>query len=432
MKTLPSVIDPSYVTTMNAMPSEDSYVIKYRPLSGAKGSNKIEFSSTRSPDCVIDLSATQLSISFKVLLADGKNVPAVIPASEGVEAQYLGTVSDMLGSYFTSMSVSLNNTLLYQNSHQNYLSYVVNLVNYSQDYRKSVLYGSGWGEYGADNVGSSEGAAFKTSASRISESRECHLIGKLNSPLFMQHKMAPCNVELGLSLIQSAPELFLITNLKSALKLELQSAELHVRYIRLKSSLLSPLQEALNKSAYKISFARTEVRSYTIPIGFSSFTQHNVHYGPIPSKLIAFMVPTKNYKGSFLTSPFKFSHANLNSFCFMYNNTEIPLNKISFNMKEGRAEELFDHVNRQLGVSTSPTTTPSFTYENFTQDFFMLAQLLNIDVTSSASTFPGTMGTLGISLGFQDNLTESITLVLISQFANSVISIAPDGGVVVS
>jgi len=416
MGKLPPVIDPAHDQIATSVPTEQSFIVKLRPQSSVTGSNKVDFSTNKNPNCCIDTSATQLSVRFRIIQKDGSAFTVL------EKDKYVGTINNILGSFFNSMTISINSQQIYQTNNQHLLDYFSTILNYSSEYRQNVLYSSGWDEESGVDVGKVGSAALKNNCERVALSKEVYCIGKIKAAFFQQGKFLPINTQLSLSLVQSPNDLFLLTNVADV-RVELLDCELHLRYVKLTSPVLSALQSALDTTPYLIPLKRTEIRTFTLSSGLSSYTAHNLHLGKIPNLVYFCMIPTSSFKGEIASSTYAFSHANLNNFKFFYNDVVLP--GIKFNMEKKDSIELFNYVSNQLNLQVNGQT-PGFSHLKFANNFFIVAQSLSSDVSVSALSSPGSVGTLGLELGFSTALTASHTLVLVSQFEKSCIKIDKD------
>jgi len=413
---IPDIISPSYNVSAVLPTPEDSYIVKYRPLSSPKNANKIDFETNVNETCAIDPNGVLLFVKFKVVDTEDKPLPAV-PAGK-----FLGCISDGLNGLFSNVTVSLNNYQVSNSSDHHLSSYLINLFNYPSEFRKTALVPAGWQEYSEDEVGTSTASAFTTMQTRLGASAE------VNAPLFLCQKFIPPGVKLGLNLVKSATDLFLVTSLAKT-KVQIIESWLQVRYVRIGPQLLSSLQSAMLKTPYLISYVKQDVRSFTIPATFKNYSEMNLYYGKLPSRIIAFFVPTTRLKGSAEKSCYKFTHANLNGFNWIYNDSTLPHEPIPFDMATGKAEELYYHTLSQLNMTAPPYTTSSLSYESYCKDFFFLACNFQRDQSYTHATKPNNGGFIGINLSFSKALTENCSLVLYAEYANTAISISPDGSV---
>jgi hypothetical protein len=419
---LPNSIRPDYLPNLHSG-SENSYVVRYRPLSSLTNATRVDFLTNKSNDC-IDLSATQMAVKFKLVKDDGSDLDPV------VSPNYLGTVNNMRGSLFSSLTVSINSQIVTQCQSQPYLEYFCSILNNTLDYRETALMSNGFYEEGTTT--GAKGKFFSKFSSAVQTSKVVNVIGKINSPLFNQkYKLLPAGLELGVQLLKALDDQFIVTDMVEKPRIELLECELIIRYIKTPQNVTHALQEALNKQAYKIPITKIEFRALTIPANVSTFSAQNLFINDIPSRIIATFIKTKDYKGDFKTSIFEFNHFNLKRYSFTYNNVAVPTTPINFNCKTGDTNALFHHVNSQLGVLDAGAT-PALKHSEFMGSLFLLCQSFTSDIAISSNTMPFSRGVLAADFDFDDSISESVTLLMMCEFRNAVINLEPDGSVVQS
>lgn len=419
---LPNSCRPDYLPNLLAG-AESSYVVRYRPLSTLTNATRVDFLTNKSTDC-IDLSGTQLAVKFRLVKEDGTDLDPVATPT------FLGTVNNMRGSLFSSLTVTLGSQIITQCQSQPYLEYFCSILNNTVDYRETVLVSNGFFEEG--NTTGSGGKFFSKFSDSVQNSKIVNLIGKINSPLFNQkHKLLPCGLELGLQFLKSSEEQFIITNADDKPRIELLECELLIRYIKTPQNITHALQDALNKTAYKIPITKIEFRALTIPANVSTFNAPNLFINEIPTRIIATFIKTKDYKGNFESSIFAFNHFNLKRYSFSYNNVAVPTSPIKFNCKSGDCYALYHHVNSQLGVLDAGAT-PALKYTEFMGSLFFLCQSFTSDISISSLTTPFARGVMSAEFDFEDTLTDSITLLLMCEYKNAVVNLEPGGTVITS
>lgn len=415
---IPSQINPDY-RTFGDIP-EMSIVTQIRPISLISGKNQVQFVLPKMSEHAIDLRSTRLGIEFDVTKIDGT---AVTVAAE----KYLSTINSQLSSFFQQISISLNNEHVTTCTNNHILSFLMQHLNYTKDYRKSILYTGGYEEAGAGEEGDGASASSLALAVRIAKGRKNKLVGKIEHPFFKAQKLLPPNTELSLTLTQGSDDLFLMTDIADKCKVNLIDCYLLVRLIKLDNSLLNSFQEALNKSAYILPYKHTTIKTYNIAKGESGFSAFNIHYGVVPSRIICLMISTSSYLGSLKTTPLAFKGFNLNSHSLCYNGVNLPLIKVNYDAA-GDCTQLFEYINNELKLNEN-NITPLLEYNKFSKDFFILAQNLIDNTSVSNSTLPYTNGSVSIELKFSKSLTENVTLLILSEFGRAYVTIDKNSSV---
>jgi hypothetical protein len=391
---LPQQIDPTFKYVGDS--PENSIITEIRPLSLSNNSNVLQFLVPKIPDACID------------------------PATGG---KYLSTINSQLDSLFSGMSISINGEQILTTGSNHILSFFMKQLNFSSEYRKSVLYSGHYIESAAATEGEPTGSSFQKLATLIKDSAKVRVAGKLPHPFFQSPKFLPPGTELGITLTQTSPEIFLMTDVEDKLKVVINDCWLMVRLVKLEPNLQVAFNEI--KSPFIYPFKHTVLKSFTLATGISSFTLHNAFYGNLPSRIFALQIATDAYLGNLTKSPFSFGSNKLTDFNLNYNGINIPLEKCKFEMP-GNGELLFEHLNNVLKLN-SHQITPSYTYEKFISDGFFLSENLINDVAASSSTQPFVSGSVSVELVLKEALKANVTLLLIGEYTRSHILIEKNG-----
>jgi hypothetical protein len=419
MTTLPPQINPQW--RPNPESAEMSMVTQIRPISLLSGNNRVEFIIPKYKEYCVDLAATKLAFSFKVTKEDGTK-----PKID--QGKHIATINSMLDTMFSQISIKVNNEQITSCSNSHIVSFFSKYLNYSSEYRRSVLTSNRFFESAAGQEGKIAGKSYQDLEILVKDAATCKCIGPLPHPFFATPKLLPPGVELNIALTQTNSDLFLFGDISDKVKVNLTDVYLLVRLIKLESSILSSINEGLNKSAYIIPFKNTVVKSYTLPKGETSVSIYSLFYGNLPNRVFCLQVPTAAFLGTLATTPLVFVHNDLKSYSFNFNGVNVPVQKVEFAIP-GDGIDLFHHVNNVLGLNKNQHTSPGITYDKYISDLFFIAENLDSDCSVSNATLPFTPGTLSLTLDFAKALTDNTTLVVIAEFAQSYVQIDKHGAV---
>jgi len=412
---LPPFIDPAYAKIQSFPQDQESFIVKLSPNSSLVNAKNIEFTSVRSNECVLDLQNIYLSFEFRLVKSSGGNLDALDPKN------YLSIINDAHSSLIAQLSISINNQVVEQTNHFNVLSHLINNLNHTADYRKSILRVAKYEEEAAGTVGQKTSSSFKENQKDVAESKVNYVINKINSPLLMQEKCLPVGCELTISITLPSNELFILTDLTDV-KLEVLNSNLFIRYKRLGQATLNELKNSLNSKPYIIPYKKTNVRAISLQKGITTYTCHNLHLGKVPNKIICMMIETSKMLGDLAHSPYSYSHFNLKRYSFYLNNISLPTNEVVFDASKDDFIQLFHHNNIALNLISSGVT-PSISLEKFKKEFFCLVQNFNVDVSTSPQNLLNQPGSVGLNLEWAVALPENVSLLVISEYSDSQIII---------
>lgn len=417
---LPSAIDPGTLNFSSVPPSEKSVLVRLRPLGIISGASRIDFSTGQINDCVIDPSSIELFITVRVTNSKGEEL------AELASGKHLMTANGCLNSLFQAIVLTINGKQIYQSTHFNYISYFCALLNTTSDYRNSVMRSSGWFE--TSTVTDVASAAAKDHMKIFATSNKARFAGKLMCPALNSNKFLPPNCELGISLALAPSEIYLVSDVTTGLQVQLMDAEIQLRYIRLETPMLASLRDAMKNKPFLFPFQNCETRAVTLPKGVTSFSIPNLHINKIPSRIIFTFLLTTTFQGDLKKSPYSFTSAGLNYFSYTLNGVRVPLNQLKFTTgSKDEMIELFNYSNSQLNLDKDGST-PNLTLAKYAGEFFFVATNFNKDISANDLTTPERLGgSLSLDLTFAEGLSANHTLLIISEYSKSVISIFPDG-----
>jgi hypothetical protein len=400
---------------------ESSVITQIRPVSLLAGANRVEFSLPKFPGHCIDLAQTKLGLEYKLCNEDGSNI-VVTPL------KYVSTINSPLDTIFSQISISLNGELISSCSNNHILSFFSNHLNYSAEYRRSILFTNRYYESTAGNEGNPKSKSFLALAALVKDSKKVKCVGFFPHPFFKTPKFLLPNTDVSVVLTQSKSDLFILTSMTEKLKVVLTDVYMLVRLIKIDAPLMHSITESMQKTPYIIPFKHTVIKTYTMGAGETSFKVYNSFHGALPSRVFCLQIATAAYLGSISASPLVFSHNDLKDFAIFYNSVSLPLQKVDFEMGSDQGICLYEYINSVLGLNTNETT-PGIAYDKFSSDFFFICCNLLSDCAASNTTLPFTPGSLSISLEFNKALVANTTLLVVGEFAQSHVSIDKSGAV---
>ena len=309
-------------------------------FNGIDGS--IEFDIQSQSDFFTDPSSIFLNLVARLQFKDGST-----KITNDYKAYF---TNNALHSMFSSVEVYLNETKISTPSnHYGYRGYITNLLNYSVEGKNTKLVNEGfltsyndW-EYKSDFLQSNQ--------------HEISLCGRLHTDLFFQPKLLPPGLNIRIRL-HRAPVGFDVYNTESVddpnnlgkeLCMNIISASLHIRRVKLYPHKMLAVENELSKNNIIIPIKRVDVKSLAYTAGMARYQFDNIINGQLPVKVILGVVKHSAALGNPKENPYEFSLHKMTEICLLRNGSPVNIpfqignktNKCSFPKISYAYSELF-------------------------------------------------------------------------------------------
>lgn len=262
---------------------ESGALQSYRPITSLSNAGPIEFVvSGSSNDEYLDLGRVFIHVQARI------TVPIPLPQGgvAGV-APVVGPTNNWLHSMFSQVDVYLNQKCVTPPTNcYNYRAYIENLLNYSNEAKKSHLSSGLWvddtaghmNDTGATNVGFTKRRTLSVNNSIVD------LYGPLHCDLFNVDKYLINGVEMSIKLQRANNEFHLMGVANSNATFEIVDAVLYARKVKINPSVLLAHHKALTVATAKYPITRVDIKTITIPANTQSRTLDNVYIGSLPKR----------------------------------------------------------------------------------------------------------------------------------------------------
>ena len=298
---------------------ERGYHTHYQPVSNVEDGS-IKFYVRNNQNDYVDLLHSYLLMTLKVENGNGTDLA---PDAEVAPVNNIGM------TLFSQIDMSLKNTLVTHSSNtSHYRSYLETLLSYGSDAKHSQLTLGGWH---CDTAGhfdtlTDENAGYEKRKALVARSRHFQVLTRLHTDMSLQGRYLLNGVDIHLRLVRNANSLCLMAPADSDFKLKIVEASLYLRKVKLSDetqlSHIKKLDSGSVEALYPLS--RTEVKSFTIPMGSLSCIEENLYSGALPKKLIIGMVESQAYEGRYDKNPYRFQDFGLTYCCVYRNGVQIP------------------------------------------------------------------------------------------------------------
>ncbi|XP_015745936.1 uncharacterized protein F54H12.2-like [Python bivittatus] len=237
---------------------ENSMYVEIPPLSALSPDAPLEFFITGHGEHYMDLNSTLLYMSCKIVKADGTDID---------DGARVVLVNYPIASLFNQLDVTLGDHLITQNHHcYSYRAIIELILNFSGDALETQFIAGG--------------------------------VYKDDSTLMESTLLTPADGN-------------------ENYKVQLLSASLFVKRVKVAPGVRLGHAEALLSSSAKYPIDRVGMKVYSIPAGSLVCNQENLFLGQLPKQLVIGFVDNASFSRDYERNPFNFQHCNVN-FCALY------------------------------------------------------------------------------------------------------------------
>jgi hypothetical protein len=117
-------------------------------------------------------------------------------------------------------------------------------------------------------------------------------------------------------------------------KLKIVEATLKICQITVNPQVILGHEKALNHSPALYPFVRSDIKTFTMAEGITSYRIDNLFNGDIPMKLVVALLAGDAYSGSYTKNPYNFANYSLNSLGFYIDSNPSPHKPYTLNFDE--------------------------------------------------------------------------------------------------
>ena len=378
-----------------------------------ESSSTIDFMIYGSENEYLDLNDTFLYISLRVLTSDGKNL---------ADTSLVTPANYFLNALFDDVTLTLNDTIIEGGSHlYPYKATIESIFGFNKETKAIQLAPMGFEEDVAKRK------------ALINKSKICELAGALRLDFFNQPKYLIPGVNVKVTLHRSR-ELFPFADGTGSPTIQIGSAKLYVRRVRVSPSVIKGHEIGLRKKNIIYPYTRSQVITYTVAAGSHSHFRDNIFSSPLmPKFVVVGMVKSVSFTGSAAASnPFEFDHFNVQSIGLFRDGQSLPYRELyQPNFKNGICVRDYmrsiihntQHMNTNLNNGITLEDFASGKYALFT---FNLTPDFDIYQTQMARD-----ANLRLELKFRSPLAEAINVIVYGTF-DTQIQITQDREVICS
>ena len=393
------------------------------PLS-TEYSNTITFEVKNNREgCYLDPANIRLEVEVGIKKHDGTNWVNMAKGDK------LFPINNLLHSMFKDVECQVNNQVINQNnSCYPYLSYIVTLLSYSDDYLDTQGFTFGWEKDEAKKFDTVDVADDSPRQARhmtfINGSDVYHtrtLIGRFVGELFQQERLMVHGADLRLVLRRTGHDFVLMGESANKQQLVILKALLHVDFVKIDDTLLIKHYNMHQKKNMIIPITRKLIKTYNITKGTYSETISSLfNQGILPKRMVLAMTTNQAFNGIYNKNCFNFQHFGLTELRVNYGGKDFP-NKP---FKPDFANQDYTKSYMSLFQGTDKLDKDvhlPITYEEYPEGFTVFCFDFTPDISSSDNVKQlQKTGNITIDLRFSSALTQTVTLIAYAEYDNKI------------
>lgn len=392
---------------------KEHVTVSYRPIAPLAHQEVVEFIIPPMAQYYVDLSRTKLRLGLRITDNKGEVITA---------ADRVGLINYPLNTIFRSMEFSIQQREITASVGSNYAYKAVidTLLNKDPAELKSSLQASG---FFPDTPSFMDHIEVEEANQGLMErwvltrnGAIAHLEGELHIDTMLISQFLPNGLGFKLRLFPARDVFCLMHDSVNSYQIQLTSATLDMQYIIPTNDILIAHSNAIEKSPAIYSFERSNIKSWVIPSGLTTWSIDSMFADECPNELVIAMVSSKAYTGDSGSNPFNFQHFNLEHLSFQIEN--FASNSAIFNPDFSKNQytkeflSLYGPENKNVG---------NVTYTAFGNGYTLYKVKLDKGVQANHTTMSRRAQTR-LSFRFRVALPEAVVVIAYGKF-NSTLQI---------
>jgi hypothetical protein len=426
-----AIISGSEVDLFNAQPVQNDIIsgqwVQHHAQDFEALSGPLTF-NIDGDDQYVDLNSSFLKVTARIV----DTRPGKTPMAD---LCMVAPANNWLHSLFSQITMTINGRAVTQ-THNNYhyKAYMENLLSYGTDARKTYLQGEGFYKDTAGHLDeilpANKGFKYRQELSK--NSRMVELKGRLHLDMFNQPHLLLNHTPVRITLDRSKQAMVLMAlqplpgdadDLRQSLfAMEVTAAVLEVRKVTLSPPLVLSHINALNTTTAKYPIRRTVPYTVNIPAGSTCITQTKLLGGQLPRRVTLGFVSSRAYSGRLELNPFNFQNFNVQSLQLTAGGVPHPAAPMKFNYDPAVHQYLDGYMSLFIGTGQYGSDEGNMiTREEYPRGFTLYCFNMTPDLNYEDEHYSGAKtGNLSVSVDFKEPLAETVILVCLAEFDNTV------------
>lgn len=401
---------------------KEGKTVYFHPVNSVESKGPFEFIIPRDPDSYMYMPFTRLEGTVEVKKEDGTNLAA---------ADNISVVNLFTQSLFKQVECEINGTQVCDISTPSYAwkSFIETHLTYNKGAKETHLRCS---MYEKDTIDKEENFTFENDGSKkrfafISGGNKFYFSNVIHSDfLHCQRYLIP-NTELKIKFIRNEDTFSLLGAAGSKAMIKISDLKLSVRKLKVDQTYKEAHEKKLLTHPAIYPLTQAKIKNFNIPTGTRSIEIPSIVQGNIPRSVIIGFINSHAYNGSIHGNPFLFNHNNVTSLNLKLNGSPVVPTSFSPDFANKNCMREYRWFLDNCGVAHENDTN-DITFEEYIRNSNFWCFDLTPDMCNSFHLHNTLQGNLDINIGFKENLTAALHMIVYSSF-NSAIAIDADRNV---
>ena len=396
---------------------ESTTILHFSPIAPIRSDTPLEFNIMANSQRYIDLKNIRLYLRLQVKNSDGTNI---------TDADVrVAVVNYPVTSLFQQADLYLQQQLVCSSgTGYPYKGIIDVLLENDNNEMESELTESLFFRDRASNMDNKTNSGFTEREAFCRQSAIFEVQGKLHIDLCRQERVLLNAVQFTLKLTPSRDAFRLWREAPATgvtptnYKVEIVQALLKVPMIKPTPAMLLGHSEGLRNGPALYPFERTEVKTFVIPTGQSSWPIENLFISRIPKRLIVAFVTSEAFSGEFSKNPFNFQHFKLSYLCLTVDGACVPSRALQTDFDNQIYLDAYDTIFSltEDDMPGKPRKTPTIKRDEFAGGYALFC--FNIDNSTQGDEVlnPQTVGLSKMEIKFAESLKQSVTVIMYAAY----------------
>lgn len=394
---------------------KDGRMAQYYPTTADPFDGPYEF--VISGECLssyIRMPSIRLSAHCKIVKEDGTDL---------LDTDDVAPVNNFGTALFSSIEISIDGKQVPKltTSNHGYKSYVETVLGYSTGSKLGHLKTSIWEVDSPKNMesfkknpadGQAKNNGYISRESLGSKSKTFDIYTPLASDFLQCETPVMGGTEMKIKLIRAPNAFCLVTASDTVYRVHLSQMSIYVNRVSMDEEVVGHHQKRLTHTSIRYHFTHTDVKTFSMLYGQSTFRIPRFFDGHrLPKHITLGFVDSNAYHGSFKLNPWNFRNLDIEKINILFNGKSIPQNPYQPNFTENLYARSYRSALDNLGIGranvSNGLTMDSFKYGTCLWPFDLSPDMCMDDCSHSFVS-----GTIEFNVSFRTTPTSNMTLLV--------------------